>query len=146
MCSQFNRRWRKIHCFQHIMLYYFRIGKNAMGTQEKSSAVYGEGAVTNQTYQKWFAKFHAEDLSLVVAPWSGRPVKVDNNQIETLIENNQHYIMQEQENANIFKISKSIKLLMKIKNVFYFSEKNHTDCLANPMLQGLAQIMPFMTF
>ena len=91
-------------------------------------------------------KFRAGDFSLDNALRLGRQVEVDNNQIETLIENNQHYIMQEQENANIFKISKSIKLLMKIKNVFYFSEKNHTDCLANPMLQGLAQIMPFMTF
>ena len=30
----------------------------------KISAVYGEGAMTDQTCQKWFVKFHAEDFSL----------------------------------------------------------------------------------
>ena len=38
--------------------------------------------------QKWFAKSHARDFSLDVAPRSGRPVEVDSDQIETLIENN----------------------------------------------------------
>ena len=38
--------------------------------------------------QKWFAKFHAGDFSLDDATWMRRPVEVDSNQIETLIENN----------------------------------------------------------
>ena len=50
-------------------------------------------------------KFRAGDFSLDNAPWSGRPVEVDSDQIETLIENNQHYIMREV--ADILKISKS---------------------------------------
>ena len=49
------------------------------------------------------------------APNSGRPVEVDSNEIETLIENNQCYTTQEI--ADILKISKSIKLLVKMKNV-----------------------------
>ena len=40
-------------------------------------------------------KFRSGDFSLSVAPWPGRPVEVDSDQIETLIEKNQHYIMQE---------------------------------------------------
>ena len=40
-----------------------------------------------------------------VAPWSGRPVEVDSDQIETLIENNQCYSTREI--ADIFKITKS---------------------------------------
>ena len=55
--------------------------------------------------QKWFVKFCAGDFLLHNAPWSGRPVKVDNEQIETLIENNQCYTPQEI--ADILKISKS---------------------------------------
>ena len=51
--------------------------------------MYGKGAVTDQTYQKWFAKFHAGDFSLDDAPWSCRLVEVDSDQIEMLIENNQ---------------------------------------------------------
>ena len=35
-------------------------------------AVYGEGAVTDQTYQMWFAKFCSEDFLLDNALWSGR--------------------------------------------------------------------------
>ena len=45
--------------------------------------------MTKQTCQKWFVKFHAGNFSLDNAPWSGRPVEVDDNEIETLAENNQ---------------------------------------------------------
>ena len=94
--------------FTAHMLYYFKKGKNATGMQKKIHAVYGEGAVTDWTCRKWFAKFHARDFLLEGAPWSGRPLKMDSDQIETLIENNQHYTTWEI--ANILKISKSIKL------------------------------------
>ena len=47
--------------------------------------------------------------------WLGRPVEVDSDQIETLTENNQHYTMWEI--ADIRKISKSIKLLVKVNNI-----------------------------
>ena len=39
--------------------------------------------VTDQMCQKWFVKFGARDFSLNDAPWSGRPVEVDSDQIET---------------------------------------------------------------
>ena len=39
------------------MLYYFKKGKNTTETQKKICAVYGEGAVTDRTSQKWFVKF-----------------------------------------------------------------------------------------
>ena len=65
--------------------------------------------------QKWFVKFCARDFSLDDAPWSGRPVEVDSIEIETVIENNQHYTIPER--ANILKLYKLIKLLVKMKNV-----------------------------
>ena len=43
--------------FQHIMLYYFKKGKNTTEMQKKICAVYGKDAVIDQTFQKWFAKF-----------------------------------------------------------------------------------------
>ena len=52
-----------------------------------------------------FAKFFAGDFSLDDAPRSGRPVEVDSDQIETLIENHQQYTTWEI--ADILKISKS---------------------------------------
>ena len=83
----------------------------------------GEGALTDQTCQKWFAKFHAGDFSLEDAPWSGRSVEVDSNQIKTLLEINECYTTCEI--ANMLKISKSKKLLVKMKKcVLYFIEKN----------------------
>ena len=106
MCSHFNiEDGRKNQQFRHIMLYYFKKGKNATETQKKICAVYGEGAVTDRTCQKWFAKFRAGDFSPDEAPRSGRPAEVDSDQIKTLIENNQRYTTREI--ANILKIPKS---------------------------------------
>ena len=90
--------------FWHIMLYYFKKGKNASEVQKKICAVYGEGAVTDQMCQKWFVKFHAGDFSQDNVPLSGRPVEVDSDQIKISIENNCYTMW---EIANILKISKS---------------------------------------
>ena len=42
--------------FWHIMLYYFRKGKNTTEMQKKICAVYREGAVTDRMCQKWSVK------------------------------------------------------------------------------------------
>ena len=74
--------------------------------------------------QKRFVKFRAGDFSLDDAPWSGGPIEVDRDQIETLIENNQ--CSTTWEIAAILKISKSIKLLAKMINVsFILWKKKH---------------------
>ena len=70
--------------------------------------MYGKGAVTDQMCQKLFAKLCAGDFPLDDAPWLGKPVGVDCDQIETLIANNQCYTTWEI--ANILKMSKSIQL------------------------------------
>ena len=41
----------------HVMLYYFKNGKNTTEMQKKNCAVYGKSAGTDQTCQKQFAKF-----------------------------------------------------------------------------------------
>ena len=43
--------------FWHIMLYYFKKGKNTTEKPKKICAVYEEGAVTDGTCQELFAKF-----------------------------------------------------------------------------------------
>ena len=53
-----------------------------------------------------------------------RAVEVASDQIETLIEINQHYTAWEI--TDILKISKSMKLLVKIKNVFFILWKKIT--------------------
>ena len=51
----------------------------------------------------------------------GRPTEIDSNQIKMLIDNNQCFIIREI--ADIFKISKLIKLLVKMKNVSFVLQK-----------------------
>ena len=54
--------------FWHIMLYFFKKGKNATETQNTICVVYGKGAVIYRTCQKWFEKFCAGEFSLDDAP------------------------------------------------------------------------------
>ena len=58
---------------------------------------------------------------MIHTPWSDRPAEVDKDQIKILTEKNQHYTTWEI--ANIPKISKLIKLLVKMKNVSILWEK-----------------------
>ena len=118
--------------FQHIMLYCFMEGKNGTEMQQKQKicAVYGEGAVTDQMCQTWFVMCHAGDFSLNDAPQLSRPVKVESDQIKALIEDNQCHIRQEI--ANILKISKSIKLLVKVKNVSFNLQKKKYEFFSQP--------------
>ena len=91
--------------FWHIRFIISRKVKTQLKHTKNICAVYGEGAVTDRTCQKWFARFRAGDFSLDDAPQSGRPVEADGDQIETLIENNQCYTTREI--ADILRISKS---------------------------------------
>ena len=65
------------------------------------------------------------------APRSGRLYKMDNDEIETLTENNQHYTTWEI--ADILKIYKSITLLVKMKNSSFILWENDMNFLTNPM-------------
>ena len=115
-CSHFNMEENMQHFWQYCALLFQERQK-----RKKIYAVYGEDAVTDRTCPQWFVKFHAVDFSLDNASWSHRPVEVDSDQIETLIENNQHYTTQER--ADILKISKSTNLLVKVKNTSFISQK-----------------------
>ena len=103
--------------------------KNTTEMQITNCVVYGDGAMTNWTCQKWFVKFCAEDFSLDDAPRSGRPVEVDSNQIETLLENNCYTIW---EMADILKISQSVKLLVKMKIVSFILWKKPHGVFGRP--------------
>ena len=50
----------------------------------KQQQLHGEGAATDQMYQKWFAKFYTGDFSLDDAPHLGRPIEIYSDQTETL--------------------------------------------------------------
>ena len=70
--------------FWDIMLYYFNRGKMKLKCKKKICTLYAEDSVADQMCQKWFVKFLAGDFLLDYAPWLGRAVEVDSDQIETL--------------------------------------------------------------
>ena len=75
-------------------------------------------------------KFCAGNFSRDNVPWLVKQVEVDSNQIETLIENNQHYTTWEI--VDILKISKSIKLLVKMKNMSFILQKKLNGLFGQP--------------
>ena len=61
MCSHFNiEDGRKYATFLHIMLYYFKKGKNTTEMQKKIHAGYEESAVTDRTRQSGLLSFMLE--------------------------------------------------------------------------------------
>ena len=112
------------------MLYYFKKVKNATKRKKKKiCAVHGEDAVTDQTRQMWFMKFCAGDLLVDDAPWSGRSVEVDGDQIETLFENNERFTTREI--AYILKNIQGNKVIGENKKCLLFYRKNNMNFLAD---------------
>ena len=49
--------------YRHILLFYFRKGKNASQAHKKLCAVYGDEALKERQCQNWFDKFRSGDIS-----------------------------------------------------------------------------------
>ena len=128
MCSHFNTEdGGKYATFSAHYALFFQERYTCNWNPKKICGVYGKGAVSDRTCQKWFVKLQAGDFSLDDAAWSGKQLEVHSDQIKTLIKNDQHHTMQEI--ADILKIAKSIK--WRIYLLSY--GKKHTDFLANPI-------------
>ncbi|GFU82615.1 histone-lysine N-methyltransferase SETMAR [Trichonephila clavipes] len=76
--------------FRHILLFYFRKGKNASQAHKQLCAVYGNEALNERQCQNWFAKFRSGDFSLKDEKRSGRPVEVDDDLINAIIDSDRH--------------------------------------------------------
>ena len=50
--------------FRHILLFYFRKGKNAAHVAKKLRDVYAEEALKDRQCRNWFYKFDSGDYSL----------------------------------------------------------------------------------
>lgn len=81
--------------FRHILLYYFRKGKNAAQAAKKLRDVYGEEALKERQCRNWFEKFRSGDFSLKDEHRSGRPYEVDDDQIKAIIESDRHTTVRE---------------------------------------------------
>ena len=76
------------------------------------------------------------------APWSGTAGAVDSDEVETLIENNQRSARQE--TADTLKISKSIKLLVKMKNVSFSLGKKRNRIFGQPHVWNFRWLFIFL--
>lgn len=76
--------------YRHILLYYFRKGKNASQAYKKLYAVYGDKALKERQCRNWFVKFRSGDFSLKDNKRSGRAMDVDDNLIKSIIATNRH--------------------------------------------------------
>lgn len=49
--------------FRHMLLFYFRKGKNAVQVAKKLRDVYGDEALKKRQCRNWFEKFRSGDFS-----------------------------------------------------------------------------------
>jgi len=75
---------------RHILFYYFKKGKKGTEAREKLRRVYGRNVVKKRQCQNWFARFHDSDFSVKDAHHSGRPSKIDDNEMKALMQANKH--------------------------------------------------------
>ena len=87
------------------MLFHFCKGKNAAQAAKKLRDVYSDKVLTGRQCRNWFDKFRSGDFSLKDEQRSGRPNKVDNDQIKAIIESGRHLTVREIE--EMLKIPKS---------------------------------------
>ncbi|CAK9826900.1 Histone-lysine N-methyltransferase SETMAR [Anthophora retusa] len=81
--------------FRHILLFYYRKGKNAVQAGKKLTDVYGEDVLTVRQCQNWFAKFRSGNFDIEDAPRSGRPVEADKDTIKALVDANRRITTRE---------------------------------------------------
>ena len=95
--------------------------------QIKICAVYGEGVKNGlRSFVLEISCWTMDDD----APRSGGPAEIDSDVTETFIENNQCYTTWEI--AYIFKVHKSIKLLVEMKNVYFIFWKKLNKLFGQP--------------
>ena len=67
---------KKAH-FRPVILFKFKKGSSAAHTFKSNYAVYGNGAVSKTTCQKWFKRCRDGNFSLFDEPSLGQPSKVN---------------------------------------------------------------------
>lgn len=109
----------KFH-FRHILLFYYRKGKNAVQARNKLSSVYGEDVMTIRQCQKWYKKFRSGNFDVQDAPRPGRPVEADEEKIMALVEGNRHITTRDVaarlnlSNSTVFDHMKRLGLVSKL--------------------------------
>ena len=71
--------------FRHFLLFAFNQRSKVSKAAQDICAVYGEGAISERTAQKWFSRFAVGNFELSDYPRSGRPVQLEEKQLNDLI-------------------------------------------------------------
>jgi len=73
---------------RHILLYEFNKGHNATESARNIKAEYGDQTISVSQCQRWFQKFRAGNYNLEDEPRPGRSVELDEDVLQTLVEQN----------------------------------------------------------
>ena len=74
---------------RHIVLYHFEKGWTAAQSFRDLNELFGQGTITQQGVQKWFARFKSGDTSLEDKPERGRPSDFDDQALLATVEENE---------------------------------------------------------
>ena len=124
--------------FRHILLYYFRKGKNAVQARKKLYDVYGEKSLTERQWQNSFACFRSGDFDLKNAPRSGRPTEVDDGKIKAMIENNRRSMTRDIIKLDIW-VPHKLNKIQLTKRIFICDsllKRNETDPFLKRIITG----------
>ena len=80
---------------RHILFYYFKKEKKATEARKKLRWVYGRNVVKKRQCQNWFTRFRNGDFSVKDAHRSGRPSKIDDDEMKALVQANKHLTVRE---------------------------------------------------
>ena len=69
---------------QGVLFHYFNMKKTAVKSHRILVEVYGEHAVAERTYQKWFARFKSGDFGLEDEERPAQPKKFEDEEMEAL--------------------------------------------------------------
>ena len=70
------------------LLHYFNMKKTAAESHRMLVEVYGEHALAERTYQKWFARFKSGDFGLDDEERPGQPENFQDEELEALLDGN----------------------------------------------------------
>nr|CDJ98307.1 Transposase domain containing protein [Haemonchus contortus] len=84
----------RVH-FRHLMLFFYRKGKNAARTARKTCDVYGEDVLRERTVRKWFARSKRVEFNFAVRQRAGRPSSLEEDQIKMIVEKDRHITTRE---------------------------------------------------
>ena len=71
-----------------VLLHYFNMKKTAAKSHRILVEVYGEHALAQRTWQKWFARFKSGDFGLEDEERPGQPKQFEDEEMEVLLDEN----------------------------------------------------------